>query len=46
MLVWNPATGQYDAEATPEFGADRLADHYAALLDGTARDDRGAHAVF
>lgn len=46
MLVWNPATGQYDADATPEFGADRLADHYAALLDCTARDDRGAHAVF
>ncbi|MBD3764181.1 MAG: NAD(P)H-binding protein [Rhodobacterales bacterium] len=46
MLVWNPATGAYDAQATPEFGTDRLADHYAALLAGQATDDRGAHAVF
>jgi divinyl chlorophyllide a 8-vinyl-reductase len=46
MLVLNPATGQYEADATPEFGADRLADHYAAMLNGTARDDRGAHKVF
>lgn len=46
MLVWNAATGQYDADATPEFGTDRLADHYAALLAGTVRDDRGAHKVF
>jgi divinyl chlorophyllide a 8-vinyl-reductase len=46
MLVLNPATGQYDADATPEFGTETLADHYAALLDGTARDDRGAHKVF
>ena len=46
MLVLNPATGQYEADATPEFGADRLADHYAALLNGSARDDRGAHKVF
>lgn len=46
MLVLNPATGQYEADATPEFGTDRLADHYAALLNGTACDDRGAHKVF
>jgi divinyl chlorophyllide a 8-vinyl-reductase len=46
MLVLNPATGQYEADATPEFGTDRLADHYAAMLNGTARDDRGAHKVF
>jgi divinyl chlorophyllide a 8-vinyl-reductase len=46
MLVLNPATGQYEADATPEFGTDRLADHYAALLNGTAHDDRGAHKVF
>ncbi len=32
MLVWNPATAAYDAGATPEFGTDRLEDHYAALL--------------
>jgi divinyl chlorophyllide a 8-vinyl-reductase len=46
MLVLNPATRQYEADATPEFGTDRLADHYAAILNGTARDDRGAHKVF
>ena len=46
MLVLNPATGQYEADATPEFGSETLADHYTALLDGTARDDRGAHKVF
>lgn len=46
MLVLNPATGQYEADATPEFSTDRLADHYAAMLSGTAQDDRGAHKVF
>jgi divinyl chlorophyllide a 8-vinyl-reductase len=46
MLVLNPATGQYEADATPEFGTDRLTDHYAAMLNGTAHDDRGAHKVF
>lgn len=46
MLVWNSATQSYDAEATPEFGSDRLEDHYAALLQGSVEDDRGAHAIF
>ncbi|MBM3614258.1 MAG: NAD-dependent epimerase/dehydratase family protein [Alphaproteobacteria bacterium] len=46
MLVWNRATGAYDAEATPEFGTDRLEDHYTALVEGRLADDRGAHAVF
>lgn len=46
MLVWDPVAGRYDADATPEFGSDRLEDHYAALLRGEVADDRGAHAVF
>jgi divinyl chlorophyllide a 8-vinyl-reductase len=46
MLVWNPATHRYDADATPEFGTDRLEDHYAAMLRGEVLDDRGAHAIF
>jgi divinyl chlorophyllide a 8-vinyl-reductase len=46
MLVWNPATQSYDAEATPEFGSDRLEDHYAAMLRGEVADERGAHAIF
>lgn len=46
MLVWDADRGCYDAAATPEFGQDRLEDHYAALLDGRIGDDRGAHAVW
>ncbi len=44
MLVWDGA--RYDADATPEFGTDRLEDHYAAILRGEVADERGAHAVF
>ncbi len=44
MLVWDGA--RYDAAATPEFGTDRLEDHYARVLRGDVPDDRGAHAVF
>jgi len=32
MLVLDPVTGEYSADATPEFGSDRLEDHYKALL--------------
>lgn len=46
MLHWNPTTRAYDADATPEFGTDRLEDHYAAMLRGEVADDRGAHAIF
>lgn len=46
MLLLDPATGRYDAGATPETGRDTLADHYARLLAGAAADDRGDHAVF
>jgi divinyl chlorophyllide a 8-vinyl-reductase len=44
MLVWDGS--HYDADATPEFGEDRLEDHYAAMLRGEVADERGAHAVF
>ena len=44
MLVWDGR--RYDAGATPEFGSDRLEDHYAAILRGEVGDDRGAHKVF
>ena len=33
MLLLDPATGEYSAEATPEFGSERLIDHYKALLN-------------
>lgn len=46
MLVWNADTETYDADATPESGADRLQDFYQALLRGEAEVDLGDHAVF
>lgn len=46
MLVWDAARQSYSADLTPEFGTERLEDHYAAMLRGEVTDDRGAHAVF
>ncbi len=46
MLVWDAEKGRYDADATPEFGHDTLADHYLKLAKGNMADDRGAHRVF
>jgi divinyl chlorophyllide a 8-vinyl-reductase len=46
MLVLNPQTGLYDADATPETGQDRLFDYYQRLIDGTDTLDRGEHAMF
>lgn len=46
MLLMDPATGRYDAEATPSTGTQTLVDHYARLLRGEASADLGAHAVF
>ena len=46
MLVWDDASGRYDADATPEWGEDTLEAHYARLLKGEAADDRGDHAIF
>lgn len=46
MLVWDPATERYDADATPEFGQDRLEEHYARVLSGNEKVDLGDHAVF
>jgi divinyl chlorophyllide a 8-vinyl-reductase len=33
MLLLDPETAEYSAEATPEFGSERLIDHYKALLN-------------
>ena len=46
MLVLNPATGRYDADATPSTGRDTLGAHYQALLAGHRTHERGDHAVF
>jgi divinyl chlorophyllide a 8-vinyl-reductase len=34
MLVLDPATGEYSADLTPEYGSETLRDHYKALLAG------------
>lgn len=41
MLLMNPDTGEYDADATPEFGSDLLFDFYADVVDG--RESAGPH---
>ncbi len=46
MLVLDPASGRYDAAATPSTGSQTLFDFYARLLRGDAAAERGDHAVF
>ena len=46
MLVLDPATGRYDADATPSTGSEMLFDFYAALASGAVAPERGDHAVF
>ncbi|MCJ2133996.1 NAD(P)H-binding protein [Methylobacterium sp. J-026] len=46
MLVWDPATGRYDAQATPSTGSETLFDYYARVIGGQAVAERGDHAVF
>jgi divinyl chlorophyllide a 8-vinyl-reductase len=46
MLVLDPATGRYDAAATPSTGSQTLADFYRAVLAGEDAPERGDHAVF
>jgi len=46
MLVLDPETGRYDADATPSTGTQTLFDFYAAVVAGAALPDRGDHAVF
>jgi divinyl chlorophyllide a 8-vinyl-reductase len=47
MLVLNPATGKYDAEATPSYGTDTLRDFYKRVLkEGLAGQELGAHSMF
>ena len=46
MLLLNPATGFYDADATPSFGSDTLFDHYARVIAGKASVELGDHSVF
>ncbi|MCB1520518.1 MAG: NAD(P)H-binding protein [Hyphomicrobiaceae bacterium] len=46
MLVLDPATGRYDASATPSTGTETLFDFYARLINGEVAVERGDHAVF
>ena len=46
MLVLDPVTGRYDAEATPSFGTETLYGFYDRLVRGEVTADRGDHAVF
>ncbi|CAN5373689.1 NAD(P)H-binding protein [soil metagenome] len=46
MLVLDPATGRYDADATPSTGSTTLFDFYAEVIAGAAAPERGDHAVF
>jgi divinyl chlorophyllide a 8-vinyl-reductase len=46
MLVWDPARGVYDADATPRTGTRTLEAHYRALLSSTHDAGLGAHALF
>jgi divinyl chlorophyllide a 8-vinyl-reductase len=46
MLVLDPATGRYDAAATPSTGSQTLFDFYADVVRGGAAPERGDHAVF
>ncbi|UFZ06954.1 NAD(P)H-binding protein [Bradyrhizobium ontarionense] len=46
MLVLDPATGRYDADATPSTGSETLFDYYAELIRGDVVAERGDHAVF
>jgi len=46
MLLLDPATGRYDAEATPSYGSETLFDHYRRVLAGETSVELGAHSLF
>ncbi len=46
MLVLDPETGRYDADATPSTGRETLFDYYRRVIEGEAAAERGDHAVF
>ena len=46
MLVLDPATGRYDADATPSHGSETLFDFYARAIRGEVSVERRDHAIF
>ena len=45
MLVLDPVTGRYDAEATPSTGSETLLDYYARVVAGDAAVERDAASL-
>ncbi|MEM9569253.1 MAG: NAD(P)-dependent oxidoreductase, partial [Cyanobacteria bacterium P01_E01_bin.34] len=46
MLVLNPKTGEYDADATPETGSETLLDYFQRLVEGKETAERVDVAMF
>ena len=46
MLVLDPETGRYDADATPETGSETLFDYCKRLMDGTETADKVDYDLF
>jgi len=46
MLVRDPATGRYDADATPSTGSETLFDYYARAVANDDLIERSEHSVF
>ncbi len=47
MLVLNPSTGRYDADATPSYGSDTLKEFYDRVLkEGLTGQELGSHSMF
>ncbi|KAM3323890.1 divinyl chlorophyllide a 8-vinyl-reductase, chloroplastic [Capsicum chacoense] len=47
MLVWDPETGEYNAEATPSYGNDTLEDFFQRVLkEGMAGQELGEQTIF
>ncbi|KAL8515550.1 hypothetical protein ACS0TY_014293 [Phlomoides rotata] len=47
MLVWDPETGEYDAESTPSYGDDTLEDFFKTVLEkGMAGQELGEQMIF
>lgn len=46
MLVFDPATGEYDADATPATGSETLFEFYGKLIADQEIVQRGDHSVF
>ncbi len=46
MLVLNPETGCYDAEATPSVGSEKLFDYYAQTIRGDVSVERTDRTLF